>query len=517
MGSQCSVTDSKFSRSLTRWRDPNVLKIPDLNKTRLEQEYQIGRTLASKVQEVRNKITMQIFVNYKIPKASFPSKNGKEISERIQQLQGIEHPNVCRMVEAFDDPGFINIVYHMVNGGLLFDQITKQRHMSEKRGSEIARQLLRALHVCHERGLVHGALVPKNILINPTGGIVITDFGLIDLVKPDTIQKMNMECLAFTAPELVDPWYQVNLANPDPKSKKVLPLPDNQRTPKTHASDIWSVGAILFTLMCGKMPFAGKKLMELAKNILKKDVDCQKMLKKVSQEGRDVVASMLLKDASARPRAEDILSKDWITERIQQLDDSELDMHIFEQLSSVHKETHFKKFIMKMISTTLTARQVENFELAFHRADQNGDGLISLQELRDFVKKNPGVMAEEDVDAVFQEIDVDGEGNISLAEFIAATLDAQEVLVHSVLWDAFRAIDADHDGKITKKELKRVVNEVEGRLGKDHIQALMSSIDREVNGEITFEQFLQLITEEGTRDQRRWATVCGDCCSVQKK
>jgi serine/threonine protein kinase len=516
MGSQCSVSDNKFSRSLTRWRDPNAFVIPDLNKLRLEHEYQIGRGLASKVQEVRNKITMQIFVNYKIPKASFPSRNGKEISKRIAQLQGIEHPNVCRLVEAFDDPGFVNIIYHYVNGGLLFDLITKQRHMSEKRGSEIARQLLRALHVCYERGLIHGALVPKNILINSAGGIVITDFGLIDLVKPDTIAKISMECLCYTAPEIVEPWYRINQKNASKNNQKVIPLPDNQRLPKSHASDVWSVGAILFTVMSGKTPFAGKKLMEVAKNILYKDPDCEKALKKVSPEGRSLVASLLSQDVGTRPSAEEVLNKDWITDRIELLPDTELDMQIFAQLGTVHKETHFKKFVMKMISTTLTARQVQEFETAFHKADQNGDGLISLQELRDFCKKCPGVIAEEEVDNVFAEIDVDGEGNISLPEFIAATLDAQEVLVHSVLWDAFRAIDADHNGKISRKELKRVVKEVEGRLGKDHIDALLNSIDKEVNGEITFEQFLELISEEGARNQRQWSAACA-CCKAQKK
>mmetsp|Transcript_147298 Transcript_147298/g.270533 ORF Transcript_147298/g.270533 Transcript_147298/m.270533 type:complete len:547 (-) Transcript_147298:30-1670(-) len=532
MGSKCSSVDSdKNARtsatSSTRTstskgshdhhrksKKGDGLPVPDLNKTKFQDEYRTGRAHSTKVTEVKNNITMQIFASYKLPKSLFPCKNGEEISKRIKKLQEIEHPNVCRLIEAFDDYGCLYIIYQNVGGKTIVDEINNTKFMSEQKAADVGRQIIRALNCASTNGLIHGSLVPKNILVQPAGGIIVTDVGLIDLVKQDEITKANKASFSFLAPELLRPWYELQKSHPDAlKGFKMIPLDPEDKTKKSAPNDIWSVGAILFFLLTGHPPFMGKFAVNVAKGVIEEDAKVSTSMKKVSNDAQTLISSMLSKKAADRPTAEALLKDKWLMEKNKdKISNEPLDKEIFANFASLKKETHFKKFLMKMVATNLPPKKVRELEKNFNKADLDGDGFISLEELRKFVKQNPdmaqmGLTAEE-AEHAFHEVDTDGGGKISLNEFIAATIDSQQVMVESALRDAWKAIDSNHDGKITKKEMQAVVTEVDGKLGKEHIKELQKMINSEVHGELTFEDFCALATEEGAREERHADDRC---------
>lgn len=528
MGSPCSRVEKAPTQRTVKHKTKsvpiNLATIPKLNKGHFEHEYQAGKTIAQKVSEVKNKITSRIYVDYKLQKSTFPCNDPLEILGTLQKLQQIEHPNICKMIEAFDDRGCIHIIYNHTHGLPLLEHIDKTKHMSERKASDIGRQLVRALACGEKIGIAHGALVPKNIFVSKSGeDVVITDFGLVDCVKPDTVHRMDMDSLAFTAPEILKPWYE-SVIEAEAKAARAGKAKSGidmsliaERLPpvrKTSASDLFSVGSILFLLMTGKAPFKGRDSVELARRVLETEADMTYMKKKVSQEAKDFLRSLLAKDLSSRPSsASKLMSSDWLAKPEKTISDEELDEGIFRELGTLQKETRFKKFIMKMVASSLPCGKVQNLKDAFHQADIDGDGFISLDEMHKFVKNYPDIAAswEHDLESIFNEIDVGGEGYISLPEFIAATLDSQEVLVRATLWDAFRAIDANKDGKLSSAELKRVVSEVDGTLGSVHVDSLTQILQVEVGGkEITFEEFLNLISEEGGR-QNTDARGCISC------
>jgi len=515
MGNACSVERIKEHKANVQKQLGlgGRFKVPNLNHEKFDAQYQVGKVVAPKVAEARNKITMAVDVVYKLPKSSFPCSKGSQISAVIHQLQKIEHPNICRLVEGFDDAGCIYLVYQKVAAEPLHSHVLKTRHMSERRAAEIGWQLARALFVgstC-EPPIVHGALVPKNVLIDVGGCVKLTDLGLVDLVKPDPVCKLQRDTLAFMAPEVVKPWV-AKQQRADPSGKRLVELQLCERPKaKTAACDVWSLGVILFQLMSGKLPFHGQTMLQLGASILKTEPSVDKRLSKVSTPARELVRSMLTKDPGLRPSLTELMTHPWLPEaRHSEISNKPLDPEVITHLMTVNSETQFKKFVMRLVSEKIPANQIKSLEGHFARLDLDGDGLISLAELTRALGEQPE-MADyvAQLQEAFNEIDEDHSGKISVHEFVAATLDTQGDVVQNALWDTFKAMDADHDGKLTKKELRRVVQEVQGRLGKSHIDEMVRLIELEVTEDMSFEDFCHIMTEEGARLERR-----AGCCGV---
>jgi len=512
MGSKCSVGREDKARS-RRATNGTLSVVEGLNETSFEQEYQEGRQLSTKVFEVRNKITMRVDVSYKLPKNAMPCASADALVNRIQGLQALEHPNICRLIEAFDDRSHIYLIYEKVNGEVLLKSLGQSKHLSERKVSNIAWQLIRALCVgaTSEPPVMHGALSPRNIMVEKHGEIIVTDLGIIDVLKPDPVHKIVSDQFPYIAPEVLEPWLnKQKTASAD--SPEGL-LPGDRCCTKTPACDVWSVGVILFQLLTGKPPYGGKDLKQIAEKVIKGDVQVEKRLAKTSAPCRSLVAQMLRREAEKRPSWEELLAHPWVSGHKENCNEA-LDVDICENLISMHHETHFKRLVMRMVSEKLPRGQVKKLQQAFHKMDLNGDGMISLEELKTAIMRDE-VFADKGpaLEAAFKEIDIDNSGKISVNEFVASTLDTQNLLVHQALWDAFKAIDANHDGKLSKQELSRVVQEMGSRLGSEHIAEMSRLVQQEVRDGVTFEEFCQLMEEEGKGLERK---ADGICYQVQK-
>ena len=159
----------------------------------------------AKVTEVKNRITQRVDVVYKLPKEACPCSDGERIRKMTKHVQKIEHANVCRLVEAFDDPEDVYLIYRQIHGKDLFSNIVKSENMTEQTVARIILQLARALSAGADLdpSVIHGALVPKNIFQDSSGAIILTDMGLIDLLKTDPVDNLKKGSMAFIAPEVL--------------------------------------------------------------------------------------------------------------------------------------------------------------------------------------------------------------------------------------------------------------------------------------------------------------------------
>lgn len=84
-------------------------------------------------------------------------------------LRELDHPNIVKLFEIYDDPSKYYLVQELCNGGELFDEIINRKRFNEKDAAYLMSQVLSAINYCHQKSVVHRDLKPENILIEEKG------------------------------------------------------------------------------------------------------------------------------------------------------------------------------------------------------------------------------------------------------------------------------------------------------------------------------------------------------------
>lgn len=102
------------------------------------------------------------------------------IKEEVRILTRLDHPNIVKYYETYDDTKYMYLVMEYCSGGELFDRIAKQKDQvfNESEAATIMKKLLRAINHCHASGVVHRDIKPENIMYGRDNEIKLIDFGL---------------------------------------------------------------------------------------------------------------------------------------------------------------------------------------------------------------------------------------------------------------------------------------------------------------------------------------------------
>ncbi|CAI0544822.1 unnamed protein product [Linum tenue] len=212
--------------------------------------YELGRTLGegtfAKVKFARNvengeNVAIKILDKEKVLK----HKMIAQIKREIATMKLIRHPNVIRMYEVMASKTKIYIVMEFVTGGELFDKIASRGRLKEDEARKYFQQLINAVDYCHSRGVYHRDLKPENLLLDASGVLKVSDFGLSALpqqVREDGLLHTTCGTPNYVAPEVI-----------------------NNKGYDGAKADLWSCGVILFVLMAGYLPFEDSNLMQLYK------------------------------------------------------------------------------------------------------------------------------------------------------------------------------------------------------------------------------------------------------------
>jgi calcium-dependent protein kinase len=108
-------------------------------------------------------------------------KNNIEvIKDEVRILTQLDHPNIVKYYDTYEDDKFLYLVMEYCSGGELFEKITKSKTQvfNESEAAEIMKKLFRAVNHCHSVGVVHRDIKPENIMYDKDGEIKLIDFGL---------------------------------------------------------------------------------------------------------------------------------------------------------------------------------------------------------------------------------------------------------------------------------------------------------------------------------------------------
>jgi serine/threonine protein kinase len=159
-------------------------------------------------------------------------------------------------------------------GGELFERIVGRPRFSELEAAKLLRPLLEAVAYLHDLGIVHRDLKPENILCGEElEDLKIADFGLSKMILPKETMDSACGTLSYVAPE-------------------VLTMQGYGKE-----ADLWSVGVILFLLLCGKLPFDGEDHNEIIRSTIQADLKVNPTVwNKLTEDARSLITSLLNKN-----------------------------------------------------------------------------------------------------------------------------------------------------------------------------------------------------------------------------
>lgn len=203
-----------------------------------------------------------------------------------------------------------------------------------------------------------------------------------------------------------------------------------------------------------------------------------------------------------RYTAEQALNHVWVKNKAPKAQDLPLCVGLVSNLRAFRSHNKFKRTVLHVIASQLGENQIKSLRDAFMKLDNNGDGLLTAQEIKEGLGKAGFEEIPPDLQQIMEEVDSDGNGMIDYTEFLAATLDRKTYLQEDVCWAAFRIFDRDGDGKISKSEIINVLGDGDVRsLQMRDIVELMNDIDGNGDGEIDFKEFMDMMRGGKTTSQ----------------
>ena len=252
---------------------------------------QIGEGTFGRVSLAFCKSTGREYAIKCIDKGKLSADEIENLSLEIDIISQVDHPNVVRTFEVYDEPKQLYIVMEFMKGGELFEKIVEKDHYSEKEAADTIRPVVEAIKYCHEMGIVHRDLKPENLLYSSEEEdaiIKITDFGLARFYDDDL---MTTACgtPGYVAPEiLVGKGYGLEV-------------------------DYWSLGVILYIMLSGFPPFHEDSNEELFEKIKAGNFEFPSPYwDDISEMAKDLISSCLKVNPRERFSAHEILNHRWL-------------------------------------------------------------------------------------------------------------------------------------------------------------------------------------------------------------
>ncbi|XP_076629767.1 calcium/calmodulin-dependent protein kinase II isoform X10 [Colletes latitarsis] len=268
--------------------------------TRFSDNYdlkeELGKGAFSVVRRCVQKSTGHEFAAKIINTKKLTSRDFQKLEREARICRKLQHQNIVRLHDSIQEENYHYLVFDLVTGGELFEDIVAREFYSEADASHCIQQILESVHHCHHNGVVHRDLKPENLLLasKAKGAVVkLADFGLAIEVTGDT-----------------QAWFGF-AGTPGYLSPEVL-----KKEPYGKPVDIWACGVILYILLVGYPPFWDEDQHRLYAQIKAGSYDYPSPeWDTVTPEAKNLINQMLTVNPSKRITASEALKHPWICQR----------------------------------------------------------------------------------------------------------------------------------------------------------------------------------------------------------
>ena len=257
-------------------KENNINKNEEETLFEYEVKEKIGEGSFSKVKlgihkQTKRKVAIKI-----ISKNKLTNKDKIHLKREIKILNSLNHPNIIKIYEIKEDNNNFYLIMEFCSKGDLFKYISKKNKLNEEEGSIIFYQIINGLEYLHNNLISHRDLKLENILLDNKKNIKIIDYNLSNffLESNNCLLKTPCGSPCYAAPEMI-----------------------KNKTYNAKFIDIWSVGIILYVILCGFLPFEDKNNRRLYQKIINGKVFLPNFLSDVA---RNIIESLLQKNYNKR-------------------------------------------------------------------------------------------------------------------------------------------------------------------------------------------------------------------------
>ncbi|KAI0452744.1 calcium/calmodulin-dependent protein kinase [Xylaria acuta] len=258
-------------------------------------KYRFGRTLGAgtygivrEADSPNGKVAIKIILKKNV------KGNERMVLDELDMLQRLKHPHIVKFVDWFESRDKYYIVTELATGGELFDRICEKGKFTEKDASQTIKQILGAVDYLHGKNVVHRDLKPENLLYQTKeldSDLVLADFGIAKMLDTkDEVLTTMAGSFGYAAPEVM--------------------------LKKGHGKpvDMWSMGVITYTLLCGYSPFRSENLQDLINECSTANVVFhERYWRDVSDDAKDFIMCLLRPDPEDRWTSSQSLKHPWLS------------------------------------------------------------------------------------------------------------------------------------------------------------------------------------------------------------
>ncbi|XP_054853446.1 serine/threonine-protein kinase SIK2 isoform X2 [Eublepharis macularius] len=251
-----------------------------------EIEGTLGKGNFAVVKLGRHRITRSEVAIKIIDKSQLDSVNLEKIYREVQIMKMLDHPHIIKLYQVMETKSMLYLVTEFAKNGEIFDYLANHGRLSESEARRKFWQILSAVEYCHSRKIVHRDLKAENLLLDNNMNIKIADFGFGNFYKSGEPLTTWCGSPPYAAPEVFEG--------------------QQYEGPQL---DIWSMGVVLYVLVCGALPFDGPTLPILRQRVLEGRFRIPYFM---SEECEHLIRRMLVLDPSKRLTVGQIKEHKWM-------------------------------------------------------------------------------------------------------------------------------------------------------------------------------------------------------------
>jgi calcium-dependent protein kinase len=444
-----------------------VLELNPLSNSTLSDKYILKKVLGQgkfgTVRKAIHKNNPDLVVAIKTIHKNQKVFDLKTLLREINILKVIDHPNIVKFYEFFEDESEIHIVMEFCSGGELFEKIAQKGRFSEEEASKYLKKMFAAVNHLHLLGICHRDLKPQNFLFedkSEEAELKLIDFGLSNK-SFSNVSGFKMTSLVGTpfylAPEILQGKYDIKC-------------------------DLWSLGVTMHFMLVGDYPFKGRTNDEVFSKISSATEANMNLLEGVSPHACDLLKKLLVKNPQFRIGASEALIHPWLKNSYKNRPASQ-DLEFFVKFKPIGL---LRIAALSVVAKYLTVDELKVFRDLFFFLDTEYQGFLTCEGVSRALFEAKINISVKTLSKIFKSLAVIQEGKIFYSEFVAAALSLNGKVSDEMMRKTFKILDVGGNGTVTVDYLMQV----QRKSGKGNFDGLGKG---DPFDKMTFEDFKVLV------------------------